>query len=203
MKNLLNRKLFELFELFDKKVKNYSLFDKFLNPYLNPSLDVTKDNGVTEESNGTTDNDDNNKNSIGTNEVGDLINDLVNDLIEDLTEDASNNEATTAQNESVANISRQEKLFKTLESLKYFSQQVQCQLDQSGFSPSLQHDGSFLTSTHYGEDTQNPQISPETGPKSPESPMGSSKASKFTPDSAGMKSLVPLFPRLTKKKKIN
>jgi hypothetical protein len=38
MKNLLNRKLFELFELFDKKVKNYSLFDKFLNPYLNPSL---------------------------------------------------------------------------------------------------------------------------------------------------------------------
>jgi hypothetical protein len=35
MKNLLNRKLFELF---DKKVKNYSLFDKFLNPYLNPSL---------------------------------------------------------------------------------------------------------------------------------------------------------------------
>jgi hypothetical protein len=38
MKNLLNRKLFELFELFDKKVRNYSLFDKFLNPYLNPSL---------------------------------------------------------------------------------------------------------------------------------------------------------------------
>jgi hypothetical protein len=38
MKNLLNRKLFELFELFDKKVGNYSLFDKFLNPYLNPSL---------------------------------------------------------------------------------------------------------------------------------------------------------------------
>jgi hypothetical protein len=35
MKNLLNRKLFELF---DKKVRNYSLFDKFLNPYLNPSL---------------------------------------------------------------------------------------------------------------------------------------------------------------------
>jgi capsule polysaccharide export protein KpsC/LpsZ len=30
---LKNRKLFELF---DKKVKNYSLFDKFLNPYLNP-----------------------------------------------------------------------------------------------------------------------------------------------------------------------
>jgi hypothetical protein len=28
MKNLLNRKLFD----------NYSLFDKFLNPYLNPSL---------------------------------------------------------------------------------------------------------------------------------------------------------------------
>jgi hypothetical protein len=39
MKNLPNRKLFELFELFDKKVRNYSLFDKFLNPYLNPSLD--------------------------------------------------------------------------------------------------------------------------------------------------------------------
>jgi hypothetical protein len=38
MKYLLNRKLFELFELFDKKVRNYSLFDKFLNPYLNPSL---------------------------------------------------------------------------------------------------------------------------------------------------------------------
>jgi hypothetical protein len=38
MKNLVNRKLFELFELFDKKVRNYSLFDKFLNPYLNPSL---------------------------------------------------------------------------------------------------------------------------------------------------------------------
>jgi hypothetical protein len=38
MKNLLNRKLFELFELFDKKARNYSLFDKFLNPYLNPSL---------------------------------------------------------------------------------------------------------------------------------------------------------------------
>jgi hypothetical protein len=37
MKNLLNRKLFELFELFDKMVRNYSLFDKFLNPYLNPS----------------------------------------------------------------------------------------------------------------------------------------------------------------------
>jgi hypothetical protein len=37
MKYLLNRKLFELFELFDKKVGNYSLFD-FLNPYLNPSL---------------------------------------------------------------------------------------------------------------------------------------------------------------------
>jgi hypothetical protein len=36
MKYLLNRKLFELFELFDKKVRNYSLFDKFLNPYLNP-----------------------------------------------------------------------------------------------------------------------------------------------------------------------
>jgi hypothetical protein len=35
MKNLLNKKLFELF---DKKVRNYSLFDKFLNPYLNPSL---------------------------------------------------------------------------------------------------------------------------------------------------------------------
>jgi hypothetical protein len=28
MKYLLNRKLFELFELFDKKVRNYSLFDK-------------------------------------------------------------------------------------------------------------------------------------------------------------------------------
>jgi hypothetical protein len=41
MKNLLNRKLFELFELFDKKVRNYSLFDKFLNPYLNPSLAPT------------------------------------------------------------------------------------------------------------------------------------------------------------------
>jgi hypothetical protein len=27
MKYLLNRKLFELFELFDKKVRNYSLFD--------------------------------------------------------------------------------------------------------------------------------------------------------------------------------
>jgi hypothetical protein len=38
MKNLLNRKLFELFELFDKKVQNYSLFDKFLIHYLNPSL---------------------------------------------------------------------------------------------------------------------------------------------------------------------
>jgi hypothetical protein len=38
MKNLLNRKLFELFELFDKKVRNYLLFDKFLNHYLNPSL---------------------------------------------------------------------------------------------------------------------------------------------------------------------
>jgi hypothetical protein len=38
MKYLLNRKLFELFELIDKKVRNYSLFDKFLNPYLNPSL---------------------------------------------------------------------------------------------------------------------------------------------------------------------
>jgi hypothetical protein len=38
MKNLLNKKLFELF---DKKVVNYSLFDKFLNPYLNPSLVVT------------------------------------------------------------------------------------------------------------------------------------------------------------------
>jgi hypothetical protein len=38
MKYLLNRKLFELFELFDKKVRNYSLFDKFLNPYLKPSL---------------------------------------------------------------------------------------------------------------------------------------------------------------------
>jgi hypothetical protein len=38
MKNLPNRKLFELFELFDKK--NYSLFDKFLNPwpYLNQSI---------------------------------------------------------------------------------------------------------------------------------------------------------------------
>jgi hypothetical protein len=36
MKNLLNRKLFELF---DKKVRNYSLFDKFYNSYLNPSLD--------------------------------------------------------------------------------------------------------------------------------------------------------------------
>jgi hypothetical protein len=35
MKYLLNRKLFELF---DKKVGNYSLFDKFLKPYLNPSL---------------------------------------------------------------------------------------------------------------------------------------------------------------------
>jgi hypothetical protein len=33
-----NRKLFEIFELFDKKVRNYSLFDKFLNHYLNPSL---------------------------------------------------------------------------------------------------------------------------------------------------------------------
>jgi hypothetical protein len=41
MKNLLYRKLFELFELFDKKVRNYSLFDKFLNPYLNPSLHCT------------------------------------------------------------------------------------------------------------------------------------------------------------------
>jgi hypothetical protein len=40
MKNLLNRKLFELF---DKKVRNYSLFDKFLNPYLNPSLVLTYD----------------------------------------------------------------------------------------------------------------------------------------------------------------
>jgi hypothetical protein len=29
MKYLLYRKLFELFELFDKKVRNYSLFDKF------------------------------------------------------------------------------------------------------------------------------------------------------------------------------
>jgi hypothetical protein len=37
-KYLLIRKLFELFELFDKKVRNYSLFDKFSNPYLNPSL---------------------------------------------------------------------------------------------------------------------------------------------------------------------
>jgi hypothetical protein len=35
---LLNKKSFESFELFDKKVRNYSLFDKFLNPYLNPSL---------------------------------------------------------------------------------------------------------------------------------------------------------------------
>jgi hypothetical protein len=42
MKNLLNRKLFELFELFDKKVRNYSLFDNFLNPYLNPSLPQTQ-----------------------------------------------------------------------------------------------------------------------------------------------------------------
>jgi hypothetical protein len=41
MKNLLNRKLFELFEVFDKKVRNYSLFAKFLNPYLNPSLQGT------------------------------------------------------------------------------------------------------------------------------------------------------------------
>jgi hypothetical protein len=32
------RKIFELFEIFDKKVRNYSLFDKFLNHYLNPSL---------------------------------------------------------------------------------------------------------------------------------------------------------------------
>jgi hypothetical protein len=32
MKYILNRKLFELFELFDKKVRNYLLFDKFLNP---------------------------------------------------------------------------------------------------------------------------------------------------------------------------
>jgi hypothetical protein len=35
MKNLLNIKLFELF---DKKSRNYSLFDKCLNPYMNPSL---------------------------------------------------------------------------------------------------------------------------------------------------------------------
>jgi hypothetical protein len=27
--------------IFDKKVRNYSLFDKFLNPYLNPSLVFT------------------------------------------------------------------------------------------------------------------------------------------------------------------
>jgi hypothetical protein len=47
MKNLLNRKLFELFELFDKKVRNYWLFDKFLNPYLNPSLAVSS-NPVTQ-----------------------------------------------------------------------------------------------------------------------------------------------------------
>jgi hypothetical protein len=42
MKYLLYGKLFELFELFDKKVRNYSLFDKFLNPYLNPSLAVPR-----------------------------------------------------------------------------------------------------------------------------------------------------------------
>jgi hypothetical protein len=47
MKNLLNRKLFELFELFDKKVRNYSLFDKFLNPYLNPDLDLFFQPGKT------------------------------------------------------------------------------------------------------------------------------------------------------------
>jgi hypothetical protein len=40
-RKLFNRKLFELFELFDKKVRNYSLFEKFLNPYLNPSLVVS------------------------------------------------------------------------------------------------------------------------------------------------------------------
>jgi hypothetical protein len=34
MKNLPNRKLFELFELFDKIVINYSLFDKLINPSL-------------------------------------------------------------------------------------------------------------------------------------------------------------------------
>jgi hypothetical protein len=45
MKNLLNIKLFELFELFDKKVRNYSLFDKFLNPYFNPSLAGTNEKG--------------------------------------------------------------------------------------------------------------------------------------------------------------
>jgi hypothetical protein len=39
VKYLLNRKLFELI---DKKVRNYSLFDKFLNPYLNPSLVSTE-----------------------------------------------------------------------------------------------------------------------------------------------------------------
>jgi hypothetical protein len=42
MKNLLNRKLFELFELFDKKVRNYSLFDKFLNPYSTLELWTSK-----------------------------------------------------------------------------------------------------------------------------------------------------------------
>jgi hypothetical protein len=52
MKYLFNRKLFELF---DKKVRNYSLFDKFLNPSLNPSLMPTvrtvlkKPSGLLEE----------------------------------------------------------------------------------------------------------------------------------------------------------
>jgi hypothetical protein len=46
MKNLLNRKLLELFNLFDKKVRNYSLFDKFLNPYLNPSLALSSAVGL-------------------------------------------------------------------------------------------------------------------------------------------------------------
>jgi hypothetical protein len=46
MKILFNRKLFELFELFNKKVRNYWLFDKFLNSYLNPSLVCTLSRGL-------------------------------------------------------------------------------------------------------------------------------------------------------------
>jgi hypothetical protein len=116
-------------------------------------------------------------------EVNDLIaevnafnGDDVNNLTEKEINVASNDEAT-AQNESEANISRRDKLFETLKSLQYFSQQVQRRLDQSGVSLSLQNDRSFLTSTQYGEDPEHPQSSPETGS---ESPQGSSNASKLT-----------------------
>jgi hypothetical protein len=49
MKYLLNRKLFELF---DKKVRNDSLFDKFLNPYLNSSLITANSLAPSSVSNG-------------------------------------------------------------------------------------------------------------------------------------------------------